>query len=103
MGVTDHPSGQEALQHLDRAMAARPGRDGISLSHAVKGLATFRDQLIAAHRMIGGNRYRTTLDRINAVISVVLAAEFPIGEVPWEEVEKARSWLVDIVGERVPQ
>ena len=103
MPVTDNPSGQEALRHLDRAMAAKPRRDGESLSHAVNRLAIFRDHVIGAHRQEGGTRYRTTLDRINAVISVILAAEFPIGEIPWEEVEKARSWLVEVVGEREPQ
>ncbi len=103
MAVTDHPSGRDALQRLDRAMAARPGRDGHAFSQAVNRLATFRDQVIAAHGQPGGARYRTTLDRINAVISVILAAEFPIGEIPWDEVEKARSWLVDVVGDREPQ
>ena len=103
MAVTEHPSGRDALRHLDQAIAARPVRDGHALSEAVSRLATFRDTVIAAHRREGGSRYRTTLDRINAVLSVMLAAEFPIGEIPWEEVDKARSWLVDVVGDREPQ
>ena len=37
------------------------------------------------------------------MMSVILAAEFPIGEIPWDEVDKARSWLVDVVGDRKPQ
>ena len=103
MLVTDDPSGRDALQHLDHAIAAKPVRDGRALSEAVSRLATFRDMVIAAHRREGGSRYRTTLDRINAVMSVILAAEFPIGEIPWEEVDKARSWLVDVVGDQKPQ
>lgn len=103
MAVTEHPSGRDALQHLDRAIAAKPVRDGRALSDAVSRLATFRDMVIAAHRREGGSKYRSTLDRINAVMSVILAAEFPIGEIPWAEVDKARSWLVDIVGDREPQ
>ena len=99
MAVTEDPSGRDAVRHLDRALAARPIRDGHALSHAVSCLATFRDLVVAAHRRDGGSRYRTTLDRINAVMSIMLAAEFPIAEIPWEEVDKARSWLVDVVGE----
>ncbi len=99
MAVTEDPSGRNAVRHLDRAIAARPARDGQALSRAVSSLATFRDLVIAAHRQDGGSRYRSTLDRINAVMSVVLAAEYPIAEIPWEEVDKARSWLVDIVGD----
>ena len=103
MAVTEDPSGRNALQHLDRAIASRPVRDGRALSEAVGQLAAFRDVLIAAHRQEGGPKYRSTLDRINAVMSVILAAEFPIGEIPWEEVDKARSWLVDVVGDQKPQ
>ena len=99
MAVTDHPSGRDALRHLDRALAARPVRDGHALSEAVSSLATFRDHVISAYRRDGGSRYRPTLDRVNAVMSVILAAEFPIAEIPWEEVGKARSWLVDVVGD----
>ena len=103
MAVTEHPSGRDAFHHLDRAIAAKPIRDGRALSEAVSRLATFRDMVIAAHRREGGSRYRSTLDRINAVMSVILAAEFPIGEIPWEEVSKARSWLNDVVGAEEPQ
>ena len=103
MAVTEHPSGRDALRHLDRAIAARPVRDGEALSGAVSRLAIFRDHVIAAQRQDGGSRYRTTLHRINAVMSVILAAEFPIGEIPWEEVDKARSWLDDVVGDPASQ
>ena len=103
MAVTEDPSGREALRHLDRAIAARPARDGQALSDAVSSLATFRDHVIAAHRREGGSRYRTTLERINAVMSVALAAEFPIAAIPWEEVDKARAWLVDVVGDEKAQ
>ena len=36
-------------------------------------------------------------------MSVALAAEFPIAAIPWEEVDKARAWLVDVVGDEKAQ
>jgi hypothetical protein len=34
---------------------------------------------------------------LNGVISVVLAGNFPLGDVPWGELDKARDWLRDLV------
>ena len=50
MTVLEHPSGRDALQLLERAIAAKPLRDGRALSEAVSRLATFRDMVIEAHR-----------------------------------------------------
>ena len=97
-----HP-GRAALAEIDRILAARPARDGHALTAAVQGLAGFRDDAIARHRRDGGPRWRPTLERVNAVISVVIAAEFPIGEVPWGDLEKARGWLADILRDEDPQ
>ncbi len=91
--------GREALSQVDRALAARPARDGYALTAAVQGLAALRDDVIARHRRDGGTRWRGTLERVNAVISVVMAAEFPLGEMPWAELERARDWLAGIVRE----
>ena len=86
-------AGRDALAHVDRALGDRPKRDGETLKAAIQNLARFRDHLIARHRHEGGTRWRPELERVNAVLSVVMAAEFPIGEVPWDELAKARDWL----------
>lgn len=99
----DAGTGREALRHIDRALAGRPGRDGAALADAVRCLAAFRDEVVQRHRREGGTRYRATLDRVNAIVSVVLAAEFPLGEVPWAEVEKGRVWLEEILGDDAAQ
>jgi hypothetical protein len=99
----DVAAGAEALHHIDRTLAARPRRDGHESAAAVRCLATFRDHYVERHRSQGGSRYRATLERVNAVISVAMAAEFPIGEVPWDELEKARGWLDEIVRGEPPQ
>ena len=96
-------AGRAALADLDRALAARPGRDEEALVSAVQNLAAFRDHFVESHRSEPGGRWRATLERVNAVLSVVLAAEFPLGEVPWGEVEKARQWLDDVTSEHIPE
>jgi hypothetical protein len=91
-----------ALAALDRALAARPHGDGDAFSEATRHLCVVRDRLAQARVTTPETRWR--LERINAVISVVLAGHFPLGAVPWGELEKARDWLAEIVviGETMP-
>ena len=88
-------AGRAALAGLDRVLAGRPEADGRLLSAVAHELSAFRDQLAAS-----GERHR--LGHVNAVISVVLAAHFPLGAVPWDEVEKARTWLAEAAGDPEP-
>jgi hypothetical protein len=99
MPVADAGAGRKALEQIDKILAERPKRDGHALTAAMQALAEYRDHTVERHRREGGTRYRSTLERINAVISVVLGTEFPLGEVPWGELEKARDWLSDILRE----
>ena len=95
--MAEAEAGRDALRSIDKALADRPKRDGATLKAALQALATFRDQLVARHRGDGATRFPPTLEHVNAVISVVMAAEFPIGEVQWAELEKARGWLDDAI------
>ena len=97
--MAEFQAGWAALAHIDRAIADRPGRDGATLKSAVQALAEFRDHFVERHRGDGGTRWRSALERVNAVVSVVMAAEFPIGEVPWDELPKARAWLDAVLRE----
>lgn len=101
--MADVQAGRDALAHLDQALADRPKRDGRTLKGAIQKVGQFRDHFIARHRAEGGTRWRPELERANAVLSVVMAAEFPIGEVPWDELEKARAWLDELLREQAPQ
>ncbi|RYC31692.1 hypothetical protein D3273_12505 [Lichenibacterium minor] len=92
-------AGRDALMQIDKALADRPERDGRTLKAAIQRLAAFRDHVVERHRGEGGTRWRPTLERLNAVVSVVMAAEFPIGEIPWDELSKARDWLDAILRE----
>ena len=98
MGADD--PAQAALEELDRALAARPHAEGHTFSEAAVKLCLLRDQLAAGQRQAGATaRTRQRLEHVNAVISVVLAGHFPLGSVPWPELEKARAWLADLVSD----
>ncbi len=91
-------SGREALGYIDQALSEKPAKNDHALSQATMCLADLRDGIVARGR-------RATLDadglkylaHLNAVITVVLGIHFPLGDVPWSELEKARNWLAEIV------
>ena len=93
----------EALERIDRVLAQRPDKDDHALSDATILLVALRDGLIGQRRAgtldVAGQR---RLDHVNAVITVVLGIHFPLGDVPWHELEKAREWLADITGADEP-
>ena len=91
--VPEGPAGARALDAIDRTIDARPVRDGDALKAATQALAALRDQAIGRRRVEDGAASRASLDHVNAILSVVLAVEFPIGEVQWGELDKARGWL----------
>jgi len=95
------PNPQErALQEIDRVLAEKPEKDGHALSQAARCLSQFRDEMIGRHRAGGASEQdRARLARLNSIISVVMGAHFPLGNIPWGELEKARGWLADLVAE----
>jgi hypothetical protein len=94
-------AGHRALAALDAVLARKPTRDDGALTKATMELTQFRDAIIAEQRA-GGIRTadeRQHLAHLNSVLSVVLGVHFPLGETPWDELWKARSWLSDLVAE----
>ena len=90
--------GRKALEHIDQVLAERPKKNDHVLSHATMCLAEYRDQLVADWRREGITPpKRKRLDRVNAVITVVLGIHFPLGAVPWPELQGARDWLAEAV------
>ncbi|MGY2049821.1 hypothetical protein [Methylobacterium sp. JK268] len=92
--------GHRALAALDAVLAQKPRKDDHGLTRTMQCLTAFRDEVIAIQRRAPPSpAQRETLARLNGVISVVMGAHFPLGTVPWPEVEKARGWLADLVAE----
>jgi hypothetical protein len=86
-----------ALAELDKALASKPEVDGHVFSAAAHFLSLQRDAMAARQRETGATAdSRRKLEHVNAVISVVLGVHFPLGSVPWEELEKARGWLAEL-------
>ncbi len=92
-------AGREALAKVDEALAARPHKDDYVLSDATQALCTLRDGLIteAAAEADGEGEAHRRLETLNAILGVVLGVHFPIGPVPWEDLEAARGWLAGLL------
>ena len=92
--------GKVALDALDVVLAKKPRKDDHCLAVATECLCAFRNHVIERHRAGGAtDRTREALAHLNSVLSVVLAGHFPLGDVPWHELERARAWLDQLVAE----
>ena len=80
----------QALGKIDQALAARPRTDADALTEAT--------QLLCAHRQqwADADGRSARLETLNSVISVVLAAHYPMGGTPWAQLESARGWLAEL-------
>ena len=97
-GMTIEAPGHEALRLIDQVLAEMPKRNDHALSQATVCLSAFRDGLTDAWRRGGLAEWqRMQLSHVNAVITVVLGTHFPLGEIPWHELDKARGWLAEAV------
>jgi hypothetical protein len=102
--MVSSPHAQAALACLDRALQEKPEVDGHVFSEAAQALSQLRNELADRQRSVGPSPHsRKQLEHVSAVISVVLGAHFPLGNVPWPEVEKARAWLADLASGKVAQ
>ncbi len=98
--MADSAPGRDALRTLDLILSKKPKKDDMDLSRATECLTSFREVLIRTQQVLGAPRNsREDLAKLNAVLSVVLGSHFPLGETPWDELEKARDWLASLVAE----
>jgi hypothetical protein len=95
--MTAPQSARNALEALDEAIADAPRRNGHALSRAATCVSAFREELIAQHGL-QGEENRQRLARVNAILSLVLAGHFPLGDAPWDEIKKGRNWLSEMIG-----
>lgn len=87
-------AGHNALSQIDKLLAHRAPED---FPAATRWIAAYRDELAAIWRRSGSETDRRRLAKVNAVLSVVVGAHFPLGEIPWPLVEKARTLLSNVV------
>jgi hypothetical protein len=92
--MSDSPA-RDALACIDKVLAERPVKDGRALSEATRKLCVYREALIAGATADRGRR--RDLDHLNAILSIVTGVHFPLGDVPWDELAKARGWLADLL------
>ena len=89
--------GREALAAIDRLLADRPNKIGHDFSAAIRHLAIWRDTLALRLREAATEYDPRALGKVNAVLSVILGGQFPLGQVPWPEIERVRNDLSDLV------
>lgn len=88
---------ETALAEIDKLLAEKPRKSGHDFSEATRCLTKLRDSLIAQYRQAQSDRNRERLDKVNAVLAVIVGGHFPLGEIPWTHIEKARALLVQVV------
>jgi hypothetical protein len=83
-----------ALAELNKALREKPHLEGHTLSMAAHELSLLRDRIAGQQDEAGADPDSLRqLEHVNAAISVVMGAHFPLGNIPWAELEKARDWL----------
>lgn len=87
---------RRTLAVLKGVLAKRPDKDDHALAIATRGLCAWRDSLIDRSGPSGADRDR--LQRINAVLSVVVGLQYPTGETPWEAFEAAVKDVERLIG-----
>lgn len=89
--------GHTALAQIDKLLSERPRKVGHDFSEATRCLAEFRDILIAQCRQADSKPDWERLEKVNAVLAVIIGGHFPLGEIPWGHIEKARALLAQAV------
>lgn len=79
-------AGARVLATLDKLLAERPEREGRDSAEA-RCLAAYREEVLTRTAPDQAER----LVVVNGAISVVMGGHFPLGEVPWRQIQKARS------------
>ena len=108
--AVEHPEpdpGRRALEVLDRVLAEKPVADtprsarrqlGADFSEATRLLCGFRDILVRAQREAGVTpASQARLQAVNGVLSTVLAGHFPLGDIPWGQVQTGRDALARLL------
>jgi hypothetical protein len=94
--VNDDDRCRAAIAAIDRALEDRPDKVYHDLADVVRALVQLRDHLIAKQE--GANIER--LERCNAVLSLVIGAEYPLEGVRRDRIQQARDQLTSLLQDR---
>ncbi len=90
---------RQALAAIDALLAEKPRKVGIDFSQATRRIVAFRDALIVRNRCAASGPDQTRLEKANAVLAAIIGGHFPLGDVPWGHIEKARDQLAAIAND----
>ena len=83
-----------SVEALDRAIAARPHRDGQAFTEATKPMCAYRDELRHALRASPDDlTARRRLKAANLAVTLMLAGHCPLGDMPWDQITTLRDHL----------
>ncbi len=83
-----------SVEALGRAIAARPRRDGQAFTEATRPMCAYRDELRHALRAAPDDlAIRRRLKAANLAVTLMLTGHFPLGDMPWDQIEVLRDHL----------
>ncbi len=91
-----------ALRMLDKLLSERPQRVGHDFSEATRWIAAYRDELASEWRRTRAETDRLRLAKVNGVLSVVLGGHYPLAQIPWDQMEKARAQFASVASLPTP-
>jgi hypothetical protein len=86
---------RDGIAALDHVLEHRPDTVHDRIAEATRCLARLRDRLIEAKH--DGHPDAHLLERANALLSLLIASEFPLVGLRWDRVKKARDEFADVV------
>jgi hypothetical protein len=90
-----------AVEKLDYLLRNHPAEMAEELSDAVRCVVAVRDSIIEHRDRAGRTALNDSqLQRVNAVVSAIVAGEFPLMGVRWKRIEGARDLLRKVLAEQ---
>jgi hypothetical protein len=87
---------QRAITMLAEALEKPPAELKAEVDSVEREVAALRDQLIERLRAAPDEQVKSSLECVNAALSLIVGVEYPVGGIQREMLEQARSALVAV-------